>query len=909
MRDRIPAYNPDTARLASLFLSFSLSIIKRLLSVPRRDWRSISLWIKRSLYASLFVGQKWIRRLWKANTMDWDDIFVNERVGCVYALFNPTTKRIYIGQTGRTAWRRYQETISAAGTQYTRKSYRYMTATGLNNWICMPLECASPTDDTLRLRLEKQWMHRFRSTLINDPSTWKYKHPSPANTRQHTHIIRRIADAKRWRANFFSTITQSNWHDKTTTELMDIMINAAKYRLGKRALQVCMRRAKPTLAARGVDIKMEYRVRVNIGISDSRHNYMKITQSLLSHSTLDHRAREWIARRIKIIACKSRTVLQVVENVKKTLSAFNPDAPVDISTPCACCAIFPSLPRANGHLQASAIDLPDGALRDLLTRGSNDALALDRREFRAVQSRWMRDFCTQFNIPLTHLRHNKLFNTTIQTHTPPAGHMTATQVSLLLRPLGDTVRVRIDKNAGCFALVCPRLYLHRVALTFGTSAQPIAGYELVRAPVERTIAHTRIDSLSILSAPLPFSKKAQLPTAYLLPKQKDLSRVRPLVSFYKFGGRPTGRLIARALTVIIRELERRWKTMNLNSATDILPLLLKPNKIHEWKQPLSRRTVTYVGFDIKNQFTSLDRDEVNTALAAALRTVTECTGHTSVAVARLREMKKKDHLGGASKFTHHTIPFSTITQYVQFEMRHTFFTVGSTTYRQTGGLPIGGLVSAPLAVIDSMWKEHSNRHLWRQWSVPTQSIRYRDDIRMLFGAQLTQAHITEIQRGLQQMYGNSLEVELEYYSHEYDKFLESLTWVQDGKLQALTFNKNIDIRPGMEHAQNRFVRWPSPQSNLPRQTMVNTIAGAFKRTNFSSSPLQRGLAIHMLIDELLQRRYPANWIRSAIFKSNAQEWKSEMLVHLKTATTQRVGPTAPLGAPQTTQRSLSRVSA
>ncbi len=231
-------------------------------------------------------------------------------------------------------------------------------------------------------------------------------------------------------------------------------------------------------------------------------------------------------------------------------------------------------------------------------------------------------------------------------------------------------------------------------------------------------------------------------------------------------------------------------------------------------------------------------------------------------------------------------------------MRNTFFTVGSTTYRQTGGLPMGGLVSAPLAIIDSMWKEHSNRHLWRQWSIPAQSIRYRDDIRMLFGAHLTRADIADVQYDLQQMYGNSLEVELESFSHEYDKFLESLSWVHDGKLQALTFNKNIDIRPGMVRAQNRFVRWPSPQSNLPRQTMVNTVSGAIKRTSFSSSPVHRGLAIHMLIDELLQRQYPANWIQSAIHKSDVQEWKYELLEHLKTAVTSRVGPSAPFGDPR-----------
>ncbi len=67
-------------------------------------------------------------------------------------------------------------------------------------------------------------------------------------------------------------------------------------------------------------------------------------------------------------------------------------------------------------------------------------------------------------------------------------------------------------------------------------------------------------------------------------------------------------------------------------------------------------------------------------------------------------------------------------------------------------------------------------------------------------------------------------------------------------------------------------------------TMVNTLAGAIKSTSFSSSPLLIGLAIHTLIDELLRH--------------NAQEWKCEMLKHLKTAVTSRVGPSAPLGDPR-----------
>jgi hypothetical protein len=48
-----------------------------------------------------------------------------------------------------------------------------MSKTGFSNWIIMPIE---EKHDQLELDIaEREWMHKFRSTLINDPVSWYQK--------------------------------------------------------------------------------------------------------------------------------------------------------------------------------------------------------------------------------------------------------------------------------------------------------------------------------------------------------------------------------------------------------------------------------------------------------------------------------------------------------------------------------------------------------------------------------------------------------------------------------------------------------------------------------------------------------------------------------------------------------------
>lgn len=124
-------------------------------------------------------------------------------------------------------------------------------------------------------------------------------------------------------------------------------------------------------------------------------------------------------------------------------------------------------------------------------------------------------------------------------------------------------------------------------------------------------------------------------------------------------------------------------------------------------------------------------------------------------------------------------------------MEHTYVSVGEYVAKQKCGLPIGGIVSAPMASIDSMYKEFSNKKLWTNRGYAVKCRRFRDDIRVLVGARLNDEGITNIVDDFQKMYGDTLKVELENVSYGKGKFLNISYVVDDGKLVTYDNNKSF----------------------------------------------------------------------------------------------------------------------
>src|SRR5688572_24875482 len=85
---------------------------------------------------------------------------------------------------------------------------------------------------------------------------------------------------------------------------------------------------------------------------------------------------------------------------------------------------------------------------------------------------------------------------------------------------------------------------------------------------------------------------------------------------------------------------------------------------------------------------------------------------------------------------------------------------------------MGGLISAPMACIDSMFKESKNKKVWTKRGYAVKCCRFRDDIRVLCGANMNDEGINKIKEDFQKMYGNSLKVELEGVQYGKGRFLD-----------------------------------------------------------------------------------------------------------------------------------------
>ena len=92
--------------------------------------------------------------------------------------------------------------------------------------------------------------------------------------------------------------------------------------------------------------------------------------------------------------------------------------------------------------------------------------------------------------------------------------------------------------------------------------------------------------------------------------------------------------------------------------------------------------------------------------------------------------------------------------------------------KQVDGLPMGGLLSAPLSCIDAMYREESGKNLRKHGNTYTIGCRFRDDSRYMIPGKLNEIQIEKFHRNLQKMYGKKLIIELEGYSYNQGDFLD-----------------------------------------------------------------------------------------------------------------------------------------
>ena len=114
--------------------------------------------------------------------------------------------------------------------------------------------------------------------------------------------------------------------------------------------------------------------------------------------------------------------------------------------------------------------------------------------------------------------------------------------------------IPLDKNVATYCVTCPSRHGKQFDNHFGTINDKKAEYELtdssenkIRKIVEEDYKNKKLHQI------MKCRQKWVFPKASLLYKNKDINRVRPIISYAAFHSQPLGKTVARALTVIIKK--------------------------------------------------------------------------------------------------------------------------------------------------------------------------------------------------------------------------------------------------------------------------------------------------------------------------------------------------------------------
>jgi hypothetical protein len=358
-------------------------------------------------------------------------------------------------------------------------------------------------------------------------------------------------------------------------------------------------------------------------------------------------------------------------------------------------------------------------------------------------------------------------------------------------------------------------------------------------------------------------KEWSLSVGRVLPKDKDISRSRPIVPFTKHLGRSLGRIIGAALTAVIKEMDKYWNTMNLSTPQEFTHKMWEANNSKFWRKRWSGR-FTMAKMDIKNLFTNMDKEEGYKSVCEALKELEKRDKHT-IRISKDRSMKRRDGVqeGGNG---YRLVTTEDIRQYVRFELDNCYIVVLGKIYKQVDGLPMGGMISACVAQLDAMRKENENLEVWKKAKFPGMWHRYRDDTFLLIPSYKPKQWVEDVATRLERMYGAGLTVEVEDIQHKEINMLEKKVIVTKEGIITRDNNKNIDWRKkDWLDVRKWKVRYPTLGSNIDNKTFINTIIGAQTATKRRTNSEQGYVEDTMKnVIEWHMRGYKHQWMHTAI---------------------------------------------
>lgn len=335
--------------------------------------------------------------------------------------------------------------------------------------------------------------------------------------------------------------------------------------------------------------------------------------------------------------------------------------------------------------------------------------------------------------------------------------ITQSDVYHVRRLLSGYVIGGADKNNGCLLVSCPKWYNEMLKKTYIDDHEHYELYDnndqsqsgiintdsilnSFRTAYNRHRLHTNplTQNWSDIGRLLP----GKLPYAYISIKNKDVLKVRPIVSYKKHILRKVFKCAANALFFLLQQLPENIKHFALFNISKLKSTVneiqMKSNNIWNNTGNNNDHNVRYnlLSVDVKNMYTNLTHSSILRSVHWLIKiTSTEnnygrgCRNRDRIAVSIDPNKIIKTEWGRSyNRLISIEILLGTLMEIVEFDLSNVYFTVGHQLLRQINGIPMGGLLSAHLAVLVCIYNEHQFMSSLGIDQRYIHGIRYIDDL-------------------------------------------------------------------------------------------------------------------------------------------------------------------------------------
>jgi hypothetical protein len=429
--------------------------------------------------------------------------------------------------------------------------------------------------------------------------------------------------------------------------------------------------------------------------------------------------------------------------------------------------------------------------------------------------------------------------------------------------LSGLVFLGLDKNAGKTAVLCPTKMHMILRHVFLDDSRHYVASEQDRTKIQTLSDFQEAYHLNGWRSISVLRSSCDLPYGYAIPKAKDLSRFRPIVSYFKHPLKRVFQVTQRAVMFIIKNM--RVTHFTLNRTQDLLAHLAG------FQTELSATFDNDTAFlpfsmDIKEMFTDLLHSVVRDSIIFVISQANDLTRSKFVRIPRDKALKCS--FGKSSnRFETDHISFEQIFDVVDFDIRNAFFTVGDQIFHQINGAPIGGVLSTAEAIATCAAAEFKWLSSLGADARYLSAIRYVDDLCGIVayrkGDQQSYSNAQALLHDLQHnCYPGGLVLKEEKIDQGQFRFLETLVTVAQDKISASFFSKNIDeiCKTGSQ----KFYTLQSSWSYSSRKSKLGVIVARLSAiNNNTNSSLDLFRAVGLFLIELRLLGYGSKIMRQA----------------------------------------------